>query len=141
MPEWAQIITGVVLGIVLLWLALVAFLWWEQRHGGEQTNWREITRLAPDVIRLVKRLSTDKGVPRAPRIWLLVLLVYLLSPIDLIPDFIPVLGYADDAIIVAVVLRFAVKHAGITAIERNWPGTTAGLRSLLRLTGLSNRPA
>ncbi|MFP3466879.1 YkvA family protein [Leifsonia sp. SIMBA_070] len=136
MPQWAQILIGVAAGFVLLWLALVVFLWWEQRRSGNQTNWREIARLAPDVIRLIKRLSTDKHVPRAPRIWLLLLLVYLLSPIDLIPDFIPVLGYADDAIIVAVVLRFAVKHAGHAALERNWPGTPAGLRSLLRLTGV-----
>jgi len=63
-------------------------------------------------------------------------LVYLLSPIDLIPDFIPVLGYADDALVVAIALRFATRRAGSAAIERHWPGTPAGLRAVLRLAGL-----
>ncbi|MFS0713326.1 DUF1232 domain-containing protein [Microbacterium sp. 2P01SA-2] len=63
----------------------------------------------------------------------------LLSPIGLVPDVIPVLGYADDAIIVAIALRFAVRHAGMAAIEQHWPGTDAGLRSLLSL--VAARPA
>ncbi|MGO4689249.1 YkvA family protein [Glaciibacter sp. 2TAF33] len=140
MPAWAQILIGAAGGIMLLWLALVAFFWWEQRRFGEKTNWREIARLVPDVIRLVRRLSTDKTVPRTTRLWLLALLAYLISPIDLIPDFIPVLGYADDAIIVAVVLRYTVIHAGLPAVERHWPGTPTGLRSLLRLAGLTKQP-
>lgn len=137
MALWLQILLSVLGGVVVLWLALVAFLWLQQRRTGQTTNWREIARLAPDVVRLIKRLGTDKSVPRGTRIWLLVLLAYLLTPIDLIPDFIPVLGFVDDAIIVAVALRYATKHAGAAAIERNWPGTSAGLRSVLTLTGLT----
>ncbi len=137
MALWLQILLGVVGGIVILWLALVAFLWQQQRRAGHTTNWREIARLVPDVVRLIKRLGTDPAVPRGTRIWLLILLVYLLSPIDLIPDFIPVIGFVDDAIVVAVALRFATKHAGTAAIERNWPGTPAGLRSVLTLSGLT----
>ena len=97
-------------------------------------------RLVPDVIRLVKRLAGDPTVPRGTRWWLLGLLGYLLMPIDLVPDFIPVLGYADDAIIVAIVLRFAIRHAGMDAIERHWPGTPAGLRSVLSLAGYGRHP-
>lgn len=89
----------------------------------------------PDVIRLVKRLASDPTIPRATRWWLVGLVGYLLIPIDLVPDFIPVLGYADDAIIVAIVLRFAIRHAGTDAIEHHWPGTPAGLRSVLTLAG------
>jgi uncharacterized membrane protein YkvA (DUF1232 family) len=136
MPAWLQILLSVACGLVLLWLALVAFLWIQQRRSGEGTQWREIARLAPDVVRLIKRLGTDRTVPRATRLWLLVLLVYLLSPIDLIPDFIPLLGYADDAIIVALALRYAIKHAGADAIERAWPGTPAGLRTVFALIGI-----
>jgi uncharacterized membrane protein YkvA (DUF1232 family) len=99
--------------------------------------WRDIARLAPDTVRLIKRLATDPDVPRGTRIWLIALMIYLVLPIDLIPDFIPVIGYADDAIIVAVALRYAVRHAGLPAIEKNWPGTSAGLRSVLSLVGLS----
>jgi uncharacterized membrane protein YkvA (DUF1232 family) len=65
-----------------------------------------------------------------------VLLGYLLLPIDLVPDFIPVIGYADDAIVVALVLRFATRHAGADALGRHWPGTPQGLQALRALTGL-----
>jgi len=83
----------------------------------------------PDVIRLIRRLALDPDVPRATRWWLIGLLGYLLLPIDLIPDFIPVLGFADDAIAIVIALRFAIHSAGEPAIRRHWPGTPEGLRS------------
>lgn len=58
-------------------------------------------------------------------------------PIDLVPDFVPVLGYADDAVIVAVVLRSVTRRAGSDALERHWPGTPAGLAAVRRLAGLA----
>jgi uncharacterized membrane protein YkvA (DUF1232 family) len=137
MPEWLIVALGVVSGLIILWGALAAFLWVQQRRAGNDVNWRDIARLAPDTVRLIKRLATDPDVPRGTRIWLIALMIYLVLPIDLIPDFIPVIGYADDAIIVAVALRYAVRHAGLPAIEKNWPGTSAGLRSVLSLVGLS----
>ena len=135
MPDWLIIVLGIVGGIVLLWVVLLVVLWIQQRRAGSDVDWRSILRLVPDVIRLVKRLASDPTVPRATRWWLIGLLGYLLMPIDLVPDFIPVLGYADDALIVAVVLRFAIRHAGMDAIERHWPGTPAGLRSVLTVAG------
>jgi uncharacterized membrane protein YkvA (DUF1232 family) len=54
-----------------------------------------------------------------------------------VPDFIPVIGYADDAIIVAAVLRSVVRRAGLQAVERHWPGTEDGFAALCRLTGLT----
>jgi len=138
MPDWLVGVAGVIGGLVLLWVALVVFLWVQQRRAGNDVNWRDIARLAPDVARLIKRLATDTRVPRGTRVWLVALMIYLVLPIDLIPDFIPVIGYADDAIIVAVALRYAVRHAGLVAIERNWPGTPAGLRSVLVLVGLAD---
>lgn len=135
MPWWSVVLLSVVGGILLLWIALIVVLWVQQRRSGSDVDWRAVVRLVPDVVRLVRRLAGDHTVPRATRWWLIGLLGYLLLPIDLVPDFIPVLGYADDAIIVAVVLRLAVRHAGIDAIERHWPGTPAGLRSVLVLAG------
>ncbi|MES2093917.1 MAG: DUF1232 domain-containing protein [Actinomycetota bacterium] len=119
-----------------LWLVLVVVLWIEQRRTPGTVSLGDILRLAPDVIRLVTRLVRDRTVSIGVRIWLGVLLVYLLSPIDLIPDFIPVLGYADDALVVAIALRFASRRAGSAAIERHWPGTPQGLAAVLRLVGL-----
>jgi uncharacterized membrane protein YkvA (DUF1232 family) len=67
---------------------------------------------------------------------LVLLLVYLVLPIDLIPDFIPVVGYADDAVVVALALRSVVRAAGAGAIERHWPGTPQGLDAIMRLAGV-----
>lgn len=92
----------------------------------------------PDVIRLLRRLAADPDVPRGTRWMLLALLAYLVSPIDLVPDFIPVLGYADDAVVVALAIRFAISHAGRDAVERRWPGSDAGLAALLSLAGVSS---
>lgn len=145
MPEWLLVAIGVLGGVLILWGALAVYLWIQQRKAGNEVNWRDIARLAPDIVRLIKRLATDREVPRGTRVWLVALMIYLVMPIDLIPDFIPVIGYADDAIIVAVALRYAVRHAGHSAIEKNWPGTPAGLASVLSLVALGDagpdRPA
>ena len=98
---------------------------------------KEAMRLLPDLIRLVKRLATDPDTPRGVRIQLALLLVYLALPIDLIPDFVPVLGYADDAIIVALVLRSVTRSAGPDALAMHWPGTPQGLVALKRLCRLN----
>jgi uncharacterized membrane protein YkvA (DUF1232 family) len=137
MPEWAIILLSVAGGILLLWIALLAVLWVQQRRAGNEVDWREIVRLVPDVVRLIRRLAADPEVPRGTRWWLVGLLGYLLLPIDLVPDFLPVIGFADDAIVVAIVLRFAIRHAGMAAVERHWPGSPAGLRTVLALTRAS----
>ncbi|WP_240752650.1 YkvA family protein [Microbacterium hydrothermale] len=130
-----MIVLGVAAGLVILWLALVAVLWVQQKRSGETVDWRAVMRLAPDVVRLIRRLVADRTVSRATRWWLGGLLVYLLLPIDLIPDFLPVIGYVDDAIVVVIALRFAIRYAGMPAIARHWPGTPEGLRSVLALVG------
>jgi uncharacterized membrane protein YkvA (DUF1232 family) len=93
--------------------------------------------LLPDQLRLLPRLAADRSLPRRVRVGLAVLLAYLACPFGLVPDFILVLGYADDAIIVAVVLRWAVRRAGVEAIRRQWPGTDDGFAVLCRVTGLA----
>jgi hypothetical protein len=65
-------------------------------------------------------------------------LAYLIIPVDLVPDFIPIIGYADDAIIVAIALRSVIRHAGPEAIHNHWPGTPGGLTAILRLTAPQN---
>lgn len=139
MSQWWQVLASVVGGVILLWVVLIAFLWLEQRRHPDRASLRDLLRLAPDVIRLVKRLVSDPTVSIGVRIWLVALLVYLLSPIDLVPDFIPVLGYVDDALIVAIALRYATRRAGNDAIERHWPGTPEGLAAVRRLAGLQSR--
>ena len=134
--QWWQILLSVGGSLGVLWLALIATLVLASRGNGEKVKIIDALRLGPDVVRLTRRLASDPSVPRGVRIWLVVLLVYLLLPVDLVPDFIPVIGYADDAIIVALVLRFATRRAGSTALDRHWPGTPQGLQALRSLTGL-----
>ena len=135
MPDWAVAVVSVLAGLVLVWAALLLVLWVQQRRAGREVDWRQVMRLVADVVVLLKRLIGDREVPRGTRWWLGGLLVYLLLPIDLVPDVIPVLGYADDAVIVAIALRYAIRTAGRPAIERHWPGTAEGLDSLLSLAG------
>jgi uncharacterized membrane protein YkvA (DUF1232 family) len=97
---------------------------------------REAMRILPDTIRLLRRLATGRSIRKAVRVRLWLLFVYLAIPIDLVPDFVPLLGYADDAIIVAAVLRSVVRRGGPDAVRRNWPGTPEGLATVWRLARL-----
>ena len=131
--SWLDLLIGAGTALVLAWLALVVALVLARPRGALL---REALRLLPDVLRLIRRLAADPDLPRGVRIRLGALLVYLASPIDLIPDFIPVLGYADDAIIVTAVLRSVARRAGVSAVRAHWPGTDDGFAALARLTGL-----
>ena len=128
-PGWAWTLTGVLGGLLLCWLVLMAVLW---SSRPDDMRLRELLRLLPDVLRLVHRLAGDRRLPRGVRVGLWLLLVYLAMPIDLVPDVVPVLGHADDAIVVALVLRSVVRRAGAAAIARHWPGTPDGLAALRR---------
>ncbi|MCU1680389.1 MAG: hypothetical protein JWQ81_1128 [Amycolatopsis sp.] len=130
---WWDLVISVGVALVVAWLALVLVLALVRPKGGLL---REALRLLPDVLRLVRRLAADTTLPRGVRVRLGLLLIYLASPIDLIPDVIPVLGYADDAIIVTAVLRGVVRRAGLDAVHAHWPGTEDGFTVLCRLTGL-----
>ena len=128
--QWWVIPVGVAGGVVLAWAALVVAMWLIKP---DDIRLRDAMLLLPDLLRLLKRLASDPTVPRGVRIRLVLLLGYLASPIDLIPDFIPILGYADDAIVVAFVLRSVVRRAGPEALARHWPGTPDGLAAISRL--------
>ena len=134
--DWWAIALGVVGGLLVVWAVLVAALWLTK--PGEY-DLKEALRLLPDLLRLIKRLAADPETPRGVRIRLALLLVYLAFPFDLIPDFIPVLGYADDAIIVALVLRSTTRSAGPEALAKHWPGTPEGLAALNRLCRLNEK--
>jgi uncharacterized membrane protein YkvA (DUF1232 family) len=98
---------------------------------------RQAARLVPDVARLVPRLTRDRTLATGVRVRLWLLLAYLVSPIDLVPDMIPVIGWADDVILVLLVLRSVVRRAGPAALERHWPGSPAGLAALRRMAGVT----
>ncbi|MGY1783808.1 DUF1232 domain-containing protein [Geodermatophilus sp. SYSU D00698] len=133
MPGWAWTLAGIGGGLLLCWLVLVAALWVARP---DELRARELVRLLPDVLRLVRRLAADRSLPRGVRVRLWLLLGYLALPVDLVPDVVPVIGYADDAVAVALVLRSVVRRAGADAVRRHWPGTDAGLAAVRRVARL-----
>ena len=123
--------------LLLAWLALILTVV-VARPGGDLLQ--QALRLLPDLLRLLRRLAGDRSLPRGVRVRLWLLLAYLAIPIDVIPDVIPILGYADDAIIATAVLRSVVRRAGLEALHRHWPGTDDGLGAVARLCGLARQP-
>ncbi len=132
-----QALLAVAGGLLLLWAVLLLVLWWTRPDGTSTTS---ALRLLPHLVRLVRRLAADRTLPRGVRVRLWLLLGYLLSPVDLVPDVVPVLGYADDVVVVALALRAVVRRAGEEALLRHWPGDDTGLAVVRRLAGLA-RPA
>ena len=124
---------GIGAGLLVAWLALLAGLAIARPEG---TTLADAVRVLPDLVGLVRRLAGDGALPRSTRVTLGLLVAYLVFPIDVVPDFIPVLGYADDAIVVAFALRRVVRIAGAEALERHWRGSPGGLAVVRRLAGI-----
>jgi uncharacterized membrane protein YkvA (DUF1232 family) len=133
---WWEVVAGTVGGLLILWSALVAALYWTGRKQQDPTRLKDVLRLVPDVIRLFRRLASDPTLPRGVRVRMALLTGYLLSPVDLVPDFIPVVGYADDALIVVWALRSVTRAAGADALDRHWPGSPEGLEALRLIAGV-----
>lgn len=105
-------------------LALIAALWGTRP---DDMRLRGLLRQLPDTLRLLRRPAADGTVPRGVWVRLWLLLGHRALPIDLAPDFVPVLGYADDAVVVALVLRSVMRRAGPDTVSPHWPGTSRGL--------------
>ena len=133
---WWQLLLGVLAGLVLVYAAIIATLLSLCRRKPDTDVLRTSLRVLPDLVGLLRRLAADPALPRGVRIRLALLVGYLVFPLDLVPDFIPVIGYADDAIIVAVALRSVVRRAGPDALQRHWRGTPEGMQMVARLAGV-----
>jgi uncharacterized membrane protein YkvA (DUF1232 family) len=115
--DWWQVVLAVSGSLVAVWLSLVALFCLLGRRYDDPARLRDALRLLPDVLRLL-------------------LGIYLVLPIDVVPDFIPVIGYADDVVLIALVLRSVARRAGADALDRHWPGTPEGLATLKQLAGV-----
>lgn len=127
------VLTGSVGGLLLVWATLLLALW---AARPDELTVRAALRLLPDVARLLRRLLGDPGLPGGVRVRLWLLLAYLALPFDLVPDVVPVLGWADDAIVVALTLRSVARLAGPEVLQQHWPGSPHGLVALRRLCGV-----
>ena len=133
---WWRVLLGAAAGLVLVYAVLLALLWRYAKAHPETVGLRDALRLLPDLLRLLRRLLADGTLPAGVRVRVALLVVYLAVPFDLVPDVVPVIGYADDVVVVALVLRSVVRTAGAEALQRHWPGTPEGLALVLRLAGV-----
>jgi uncharacterized membrane protein YkvA (DUF1232 family) len=105
--------------IVALWLLVILAL----VLLGKRAAAREVAALIPNLLALFRGLLGDPRVPRSSKLWLGFAVVWLVSPIDLIPEFIPVAGPLDDAIVAALVLRHVLKRTDPTVLADHWRGS------------------
>jgi len=129
MPAWLVAVVIVVTLYVVLVLALIV--------SGRRVAAKELALLVPNLALLFKDLLRDPGVPRGPKIALAIGVVWLISPIDLLPEFLPVLGPLDDAVVAALVLRYLVRRAGPDVVRRHWRGDPGTLDAILRVARAS----
>ena len=102
---------------------------------GRRSDARALAGFIPDCVVLFRRLLREDRVSRPRKLLLVALVGYLAMPFDLIPDFIPVAGQLDDAILVALVMRVVLRGTGPTLVREHWPGPPTSLNLMLRLAG------
>jgi uncharacterized membrane protein YkvA (DUF1232 family) len=126
LTTWLLVVAA---AIVVLYLAAVVAL----IALGRREDARALAGFIPDCIVLIRRLLADPRVPRRRKFLLAVLVGYLALPFDLIPDFIPVAGQLDDAIIVAWVLRRVLRGGNRELLAEHWPGPERSLAIVSRI--------
>lgn len=134
MWTWLAASLGIALAVYAAFvLVLLAY--------GRRSDARAWVGFVPDCAVLVARLLRDPRVPRRHKLVLAALVAYLASPIDLVPDFIPVVGALDDALVAALALRSLLRAVGPELVREHWPGPPSSLEMVLRLAGAGVHPA
>src|SRR4051812_34898772 len=128
-----ETLVGIVLALVALWVALLVVFWFLRPRG---VPVRELLRLIPDVLRLIRSIVGDRSAPLDARLVLVGLLAWIVSPIDLIPEFIPVLGPLDDVVVAVAALRYVRRRVGVETMRARWPGSADGFALLGRVVGI-----
>jgi uncharacterized membrane protein YkvA (DUF1232 family) len=128
----------VVVALVATWLVTATVL----LVVGRRFATRELLTFVPNVVRLFRGLLRDPRVPVGSKIVLGVAVVWLVSPIDLIPEFIPVLGPLDDVVVAMLAIRYVLRRAGEDVVREHWHGGGAPLHAIIRAAaiGTTRRP-
>lgn len=119
--------------IVAIWLVLVAVIW---LHRPSRELAMPALRALPDIVRLARRLLADPRTPTRHRVGLVVLIVWLVSPIDLLPEFLPGVGPLDDIVAAAVILGWIGRETGRVRLQEHWPGDATGFSIVARMLRL-----
>ena len=123
----------------LIALGIAAGVWAVSIVGllvvGRRTAARRLATLLPNLVRLFHALVRDSRVPRSSKVLLGFAIAWFVWPIDLVPEFIPVLGPLDDVVVAALAVRHVLRKAGPDAIAEHWSGDQATLGILLRVAG------
>ena len=127
-----DLLLAVVAAIAALWIACLV-LFWIARPKGVST--RAVVAAIPDLLRLLRSLVADPTVPLDVRIVLVALVAWIVSPIDLIPEFIPGLGPIDDIVVAVAALRYVRRRVGLPALRARWKGSEASWAVVARLLG------
>lgn len=130
--QWWLLPLSLLITIVVIWAVLVAALWMLKPAN---VGVEDYVRLMPDLVRLLKGVAADGETPWGMRLAIFGLLIFIASPIDLIPDIIPVIGLADDVLLIGVVLRWVIRSAGQDVLARHWQGTPDALAAVRSLFG------
>lgn len=126
------LIVEIVVGLVLVWAGLLLVFWLLRPRG---VGVRELVRVVPDLLRLIRSIIGDRRAPLDVRLVLAGLLLWIISPIDLIPEFLPGIGPLDDVIVAVVALRYTRRRLGVDNLRRRWAGSDDGFALLMRVVG------
>jgi uncharacterized membrane protein YkvA (DUF1232 family) len=132
MPGWLIGVAAVVLVVTTGWALLVV----AARRLPPGTL-RDLAAILPACVTTARRLRRDPRVPRRAKVAVAVAAVWVVSPIDLIPEFLPVIGPLDDVVVVALALRYAARQVPVEVLREAWP---AEPRLLERLLGRRDAP-
>jgi len=127
-----DLIIGIAVGLLVLWIALLVLFFLLRPRD---VPLRELLAVVPDVLRLLGSLIRDESVPADVRLVVVGLVAWIVSPIDLIPEFIPVLGPLDDVVVAVVAMRYVRRRVGIADLEARWQGTPDGFTLLALVIG------
>jgi len=126
MPGWLQAILVAVALVVASWLLLIVLA--KRLPPGVA---KDLAAFLPDCVTTARVLRRDPRVPRRAKVAVLVAMLWVLSPIDLIPEFLPVIGPLDDVIAVALLLRYAGRSVPRQVLLDAWPGDPRLMERLL----------
>ena len=126
MPGWLQAILIAVVLVVASWLLLIVLA--RRLPPGVA---KDLAGFLPDCVTAMRVLRRDPRVPRRARVAVVIAMLWVLSPIDLIPEFLPVIGPLDDIISVAVLLRYAGRSVPRQVLLDAWPGDPYLMERLL----------